>query len=532
MTRRQNLIIFALALAFNLLAASFQSTPGYMDADYHLYMGRRLAEGHGFSEEILWNYLDEPSALPHPSHSYWPPLPSLLAWAGVTLFPSLSLFQAGRLFFILISALIPILTGMLAFRLSRDRFTAVFASLIALFATFYLPYNLTTDSFAPTMLLGALFFLTLMKIAAGEGGLLQYIFLGAVAGLLHLTRAEGLLWLPLAFLAAFLIARKDQGSQPTTARAMGALLLTYLLIIAPWMIRNLSAFGGSSAPGALRALWLTHYDDLFLFPASALNPQTWLDSGWPNILQSHVWALGQNALTGIAVQGAIVLAPLILIVLWQLRRKIAVRITLLAWILLFLSMSVFFPFPGVRGGFFHAGAALQPMLWSLGAVGFGHVLAWGVHKRGWQLAQARAALASGLLLIVLGLSATIFARRVIGDDAGGLVWNANAAHYATLSERLDDLGIAKGATVLVNNPPGFALASGMKAIVIPNGPLPATLQVAQAFGARYLLLEANHPRELDALHANPTSSSPGLRYLLTMDGTHVFAIEGGGADAP
>ena len=61
------------------LMAFFQTSPGYMDADYYYAGGLRLAEGKGFSEEIIWNFLDDPAGLPHPSHGYWMPMVSILA---------------------------------------------------------------------------------------------------------------------------------------------------------------------------------------------------------------------------------------------------------------------------------------------------------------------------------------------------------------------------------------------------------------------------------------------------------------------
>ena len=42
-----------LGLIVTLVVASFQSTPGYMDADYYFGGGVQLANGNGFSEMIL-----------------------------------------------------------------------------------------------------------------------------------------------------------------------------------------------------------------------------------------------------------------------------------------------------------------------------------------------------------------------------------------------------------------------------------------------------------------------------------------------
>ena len=88
MTWRRSLLLAVLGLAVALFVAAFQPAPGYMDADYYYAGGRQLATGHGFSESYLWNYLDDPTGLPHPSNAYWMPLASLLAAACISFGPT------------------------------------------------------------------------------------------------------------------------------------------------------------------------------------------------------------------------------------------------------------------------------------------------------------------------------------------------------------------------------------------------------------------------------------------------------------
>ena len=83
MSRWYLFFLAALGLAVYLLVAVFQHTPGYMDAEYYYAGGLRLAGGDGFTEPFIWNYLDNPPGLPHPSHTYWMPLASLVAYLGI-----------------------------------------------------------------------------------------------------------------------------------------------------------------------------------------------------------------------------------------------------------------------------------------------------------------------------------------------------------------------------------------------------------------------------------------------------------------
>jgi hypothetical protein len=117
MSRGSYLLMGILGLLAVCGAAAFQHSPGYMDADYYYMGGTRLAGGYGFTEEILWNYLDDPAGVPHPSHGYWMPLVSLLAAAGMLISGKIEFSSA--LIFILLAACIP--PHRAALRLCRRR---------------------------------------------------------------------------------------------------------------------------------------------------------------------------------------------------------------------------------------------------------------------------------------------------------------------------------------------------------------------------------------------------------------------------
>ncbi len=510
MTLRSYVTMYALALLLLAGAASFQHSPGYMDADYYLLTGQQLAEGRGLSEPVLWNYLDDPAGLPHPSHAYWMPLPSFLSAFGLLLFPNLDAFQAGRIIFILLAALVPPLTARLTFQLSKNRGAAFLAGGFSLLPVFYFPYLATTDTFAITMILGALFFSTVLANQE-DPSRLKLAVLGILAGLLHLARAEGFIWLALALGFGW---RLRSGQRGLAATAAG-----YLLVMGPWLVRNWFAFGAPLVTGPARSLWLSTYDQLFAYPASLLNFQTWLASGWSAILTTRLDALLTNLQSALAVEGAILLAPLMVWGAWRLRGNVVVRIAVLAWVALLGVMSLLFPFSGARGGFFHAAAALQPIAWALAAVGLGYFVEWGEAKRGWKKTQAAHIFSIGILLLLAGLTAFVFNLRVIVNSQ----WDASAESYAELGAELMGLGLPSEAIVMVNNPPGFSLASGHLAIVIPDGDVDVALVAARRYGADALLLEVNHPADLNWLYLQPRDL-PGLSYIASLDGTHIFVF--------
>ena len=143
MSWRRWLVLVALGVAAAAIAGWCVRVPGYMDADYYAATARQLAEGAGFREPFLWNYLDDPQGLPHPSHLYWMPLTSIMASAGMILFGTG--FRAAQFPFLLLTALLPCLTAALTLRLSSEPRHAMLAGWLAAFPGFLDPFFATTE---------------------------------------------------------------------------------------------------------------------------------------------------------------------------------------------------------------------------------------------------------------------------------------------------------------------------------------------------------------------------------------------------
>jgi 4-amino-4-deoxy-L-arabinose transferase-like glycosyltransferase len=146
--------IFAMALLIRLLAIFPVQQPGYMDAAYSYDIALNLARGQGFVEPFLWNYLDNPAGLPHPSHLYWMPLPTVLAWIGMTLFGQT--YRAAQVPFAFLSALLPLVSYWVAVQTTGRRRHGWLAGLLTLFSGFYVLYWNHTDNFTPFALAGSL----------------------------------------------------------------------------------------------------------------------------------------------------------------------------------------------------------------------------------------------------------------------------------------------------------------------------------------------------------------------------------------
>jgi hypothetical protein len=515
MNWRSYLFLAFLGLAVAVIVAAFQSAPGYMDADYYYAGGVQLAAGHGFTEPYIWNFLDDPSGLPHPSHGYWMPLASILAAAGASLFGPAS-WSAARIGFLAVAACLPPLTAALAWSLTSRRDLAWTSGLLAVFSGFYLPYLATTDTFGLYMLFGGLFFLTVRRLPSTVNA----FFIGLLAGLMHLSRADGLLWLVFAFIAVFLF-RKPNQSLLSVLYSLLSVLAGYLLVMTPWFLRNMTVFGSVLGPGGSKMLWLTSYDQIFSFPASGLTFSSWLQSGWSEILKVRLWALGLNLANAFSVQGVIFLWPLGLIGAWYLRKEKRVLLALLAWFLTFAAMTVAFPFAGARGGFFHSGAATQTVWWALIPIGLDRVNEWGVRVLKWKPERARTVFP----VIFVALAALLTGVITIGKLGTGSGWNQEADSYRDVNSFLVSHGVFGGEVVIVANPPGFWLASGHPAVSVPDGGAETVLAVAQIFDARVLVLEADStPAALSDVYDHP-NNFPGLTYLGEVEGARVFELQ-------
>ena len=289
MAKRHYLILFLLGLAVAIGGAALQTTPGYMDAYYYFYGGQQLAHGNGFTENFIWNYLNDPQGLPQSAFSYWMPLTSLVAAAGIKLFSWLPDFEAAQVLFILATACIPPLAAGLSFAFSGKRKFALLSGVLAAFLGFYQPFLTTTDGFTLYMLLGGLFFLVFLKAKRGKA-----LLLGLLAGLFHLTRADGILWLGLAWAAlAFDGMREDKFSVRNLLKAIFnwdfwikvlTVFAVYLVLLSPWYIRNFRVFGSVFPPGNSFSIWVIKYEDLFIYPASTLTFERWWGTGIGEIL--------------------------------------------------------------------------------------------------------------------------------------------------------------------------------------------------------------------------------------------------------
>lgn len=522
MNWRHYLLLFVIGFLVPFGVSRFQTLPGYMDADYYFVGGMQLAEGKGFTEPYIWNYLDKPQGLPHPSHTYWMPLASIVSAIGMWI-TGRSTYWAGRASFILLSAMIPLLTARLAYDVSRQTRLAMVSGLLSIFSLYYAPFMPVPDNYGLYMLFGGAFLL----LAARRETWIP-VALGALAGLLTLARSDGLLWLGLAGLTIIWKAASAEDRSTATlvewlSRIVSAGLLAlvgYFLIMGGWHARTLHLFGSFMTPGGGRLLWLQNYNQTFVYPPENLTRDGFLAAGWEAALQDRLMALTANLGNTVAAQGEIFLLPFILVGLWQLRHDLRTKIAVTGWIILFFVMTVIFPFAGSRGSFFHAGAAFQPFWWVAAPMGLAAVINW-ARGRG-KLMDENAPLFFQVVLVLLAGLMTVYLVnfRVIADG-----WAKDDFIYPAVEQKLLDSGIRSQDVVIVRNPPGYFLASGRPSVSLPFGDESTILTVAKKFGATYLILEKGGTFDsIQDLYDHP-EGNPAFVYLGEVNEARLYRIQ-------
>jgi hypothetical protein len=533
-----------------------------MDAAYSYVNALNLVAGRGFVEDFVWIYLDNPDPPPHPSHLYWMPLTSILAWLGMLV--GGPTYRVAQVPFIIISALLAPITYLVAWIASRQRWQSWLAGLLIIFSGYYVSFWTAIDNFAPFAVTGSLALLTAWRAMNNEtmnsetmnngamdneqiqifGSHSPYfasylIASGVFVGLAHLSRADGPLLLIAIVLTYLLhlIFHSLSVIQPASRikpyvlrftfyalRFTLFLTLGYLLIMAPWFIRNWLVAGTPLPTAGSQTIWLATTDNLLssyagLFSYNReLSVRTFFAQDINAILQGRWWVLMTNLKTVLAVWGMIFLLPLAFVGFWYLRRYLLMQLAGVYALMLFIAMTLIFAFPGALGGLFHSGAALLPFIYATSVVGLDKTVDWVAARRHyWDARLAKMFFGTAVLVLAVALSGFLYYGRVIRNNT----WNNADRLYPTIAEWVFSQN--PGATVMINNPPAYRYHGGGLSVVIPNEDIETTLQAARRYHVDYLILEPTRPVPLAEIYEQ-TVDHPQLSLVKTFGRVYIFEI--------
>lgn len=477
------LFFLAVLIVVASLARGATTAPSYTDAYYHFNAANRLARGGGFVDDYLWNYVDAPMDLPAPSHRYWMPLTSMLAALGMTTFGAPGDYAAAQAPFILLAAVAALVAYATTLTLAGNRRQAWIAGLLTAFGGFFAPRWGAIDTFAPYALIGSLALLFSGKaLMRREGQSLYWVLTGCLVALGHLTRPDGLLLLVAACYAAIpargFVDLLRQREWSVCLRPLLLVILSYLLVMLPWFVRNVAALGVVLPTGGLRGIGFSQYNDLFRYPATAVTALA-LDEGILRLLEIRWTAAIHGLGTLIAVEGLIVLSPFMLIGWWLRRHHPLLRGFTALMIAVHLLMILVFPLQGYRGGLFHAVAALFPFWMALAVLGLDAAVEWvAKRRRSWNAEQAKRIFSMGALGlgVLVSLWVAQSAQFNDGQESSGLYEELRAV-------------LPAGARVMINDPARLYYHLGNSGVTIPNEPVTVVPEIANRYGIDYLVLE-------------------------------------------
>lgn len=491
------LALLAAAWVVRLALAARLPFPPLDDPAFYVQTARSLAAGRGLVTDVIWSAQFPFAGITHPSHEYWMPMATLLMAPWIKAFGD-SLFVA-QIPGALCGALLVSLTYALA-RLVRpdDRRLAVGAALLVLAGALPVYQSASTDSSAPYALLAS--------GALASGGLAVErrsawlsLLAGLLCGLACLTRADGLLiptMLGIGLLASLRPRRR-------------AFLLVALLaagcgvVMAPWWLRNLYAFGVVQPASPWAASALQDYPQLFNWH----DPPT-LESlfarGLGFVVGLRAQALGHN----LGVWGLIAFPYGVFGWLGLARdRRPVLQLGLTYAVLLMVVTAAAFSVPTLAGLFYHSAGATLPWL----AVGAMLVVS--------RLAVRRPSLGVGLFAAALAL---VFAQSVIAWPRVIEDSRRNAATFARATGWLAE-NAAPSEPVLAIQAHSLNLASGRPALTLPAGQdLSHVREMAGHYRARYIVVTESfglYPEALEAQRGRGVEvryEAPGVRiYELT-----------------
>jgi hypothetical protein len=326
-----------------------------------------------------------------------------------------------------------------------------------------------------------------------DGTTAKLVGLGLLLGMAALTRNEAI-WLALTWVIVVLtrLMASDSGlvsdqltrRHASRLRLIGIPAIVAIAVFAPWAIRDWIVFGSPFPGQALsNALFVTGHD-VYAY----LDPPTlsrYLAQGWSAIVQAHVDGVVHNLVNVLLVPsfpiGAIGLIGLLATPWTKIHRSSTLRPLLIVSIITFAVTTILFPVTTTWGTFLHASGPVQVLL----LVSCLLVL---------DLLIVRIGTVRGWTRPVAWLGPTLTTATAVLFSIGIVAFGAQSAaaqdRYEAIGKRLATLGADAGrAGPIIGNFPIF-LAESQRAptLGLPNEPPENVVDLAQRFGARYLVM--------------------------------------------
>jgi hypothetical protein len=377
---------------------------------------------------------------------------------------------------------VPPLTYLVGLELFRSRGVAIGGAVLAIFpGPLFILYP-AIDNFALIGLFGTLVLFASMRAVRADRPTWWLVLAGAAAGGAALTRIDGVL-LTVAPATAWFIGRGWSlwpriGGRPSWVAGFAS-AGAFLLVMAPWLLRNVAVFGTALPSAGGHTLWITSYNEQFSI-GHQISLATYLDWGWANIVGSKLETWAIVAGRTLVLMGGFLVLPFVG-GLYAFRRRPELAPFLVHFGLVFFLMGAVFTFHAPQSAWYHSAPAWLGFGYPIALAGIAPTFTF--LSRYWRFLGRRQTHA---FLAGIGLLAAVVLS-VLGSASlyGG--WLSNRER----DEAAASFFVARGLTddvVMYRDASALHLISGNPTIAIPYDPYPVIQDAARAYGARWLVV--------------------------------------------
>ena len=481
-------LIIAVGFMFRLALLSTVDNPGLHDPVHYFNLGRRLSQGQGFTIDYVWHYSRLPSEITH-SIDHWMPLTGVASALGIAL-GGVSL-HAALIPFVIAGALTPLLAFISAKQLDLSSKAALFAAAFAACLPDLVLSSLRTDTTA----LNTVFIcsaILLLNSGLRSGRRWKFALCGIFAGLAYLTRNDALLFLPLyiAVIGLHIWLAKPRLSGRTAFGSLGIFFGAFLIVIAPWLLRNQQDLGLLGPAETSRMFFMVEQADHYAYG----TPITWESmlqrQAFDQLIYKRLFELAA-ALKQVVVSLSF---PLFLLIpagaLWLALKRDTMSLVVIAppfiWLFgILIAYPFLLPLKSQAGSFEKAFLTVTPVLIPLAALGI-------------EALRGRARLKNGIAaftIVALGYGSLTLVQMETAQA------NKYYASIQVLVDKLDSLPdiTGDGEIRLMSQDPYVLSAFGYASVMTPLASREDTLALARQYEIDYLLMPAGRPA-LDTLY--------------------------------
>ncbi|MFL5768834.1 MAG: ArnT family glycosyltransferase, partial [Chloroflexota bacterium] len=385
---RTPIALYLVALGVRLALIALFPDPAYPDSSYYVDVARQIAAGHGFQVDFIWIFpevggtIPADPHLPIPSNAHWMPLASIVQVPFIWLLGPTGF--ASALPFALLGSIAAPLTWAIARDAGARELVAVGAAVLIAVPGLMTIFMTQPDNFGlyQPLIAGALW----MAARGLKGDARSFVIGGLLVGLATLSRNDGLLVagvLGLTFFYSRWRVWRASGEQSraipwSAAVGCGAL---FLLVMAPWWIRQLVVFGQLSPSTASgKVLFIRSIDEWNSITTPA-NLGWLLGEGVGPLVASRVSGLVSGIVIFTTLVANFLLLPFMIVGGWARRRSPDFG-PFFAYAAIFFAFSALVSAVHVPGGtFIHSAVALAPHAYILALEGIALAVAWIAARR-------------------------------------------------------------------------------------------------------------------------------------------------------